>query len=279
MTALEFYEYTLIEINKVEAPSLLLDDFNYFANKAILNYTSAIYTAYDVNQLTSDILRCLKSTTILDGTSTPFSKPYSGVTPYGATYVAELPRDYFHILSCIVEFKRGVAAKGCSTTLNELSHASCRRLTADMFTQVLNNYYLRPSVKNPYFYIHNSTEPSVDTNNLTDPNDQQRLSNDRKANPSDVQIEIRYGKDDNVYSLNKIYVDYLKIPKYIELTHEQIDAEDDLSQVLEFPEHVCYEIIKEIVKLVLENSSDPRLNSNIPVNASSLGGQSQQRSK
>lgn len=35
MTIREIYEGVLIEINKVQAPNLLLEDFNYFLNKAI----------------------------------------------------------------------------------------------------------------------------------------------------------------------------------------------------------------------------------------------------
>ena len=37
MTAKEAYTYTLIEINKLEAPSLLLEDFNYLFNKNKIN--------------------------------------------------------------------------------------------------------------------------------------------------------------------------------------------------------------------------------------------------
>ena len=35
MTARQVYEGTLVEMNKVQAPSLLLEDFNYLFNKAI----------------------------------------------------------------------------------------------------------------------------------------------------------------------------------------------------------------------------------------------------
>jgi hypothetical protein len=35
MTARQVYEAMLVELNKTEAPSLLLEDFNYFFNKAI----------------------------------------------------------------------------------------------------------------------------------------------------------------------------------------------------------------------------------------------------
>lgn len=35
MTAREIYKAMLVELNKVESPSLLLEDYNYFLNKAI----------------------------------------------------------------------------------------------------------------------------------------------------------------------------------------------------------------------------------------------------
>ena len=53
---------------------------------------------------------------------------------------------------------------------------------------------------------------------------------------------------------------------YIELTEEQLDTIEDTSQIIEFPDYVCYEIINEFAKLLLENSSDPRLQTHLPVN-------------
>lgn len=35
MTARNVWEYMLVELNKQNAPTLLLEDFNYFFNKAI----------------------------------------------------------------------------------------------------------------------------------------------------------------------------------------------------------------------------------------------------
>jgi hypothetical protein len=52
------------------------------------------------------------------------------------------------------------------------------------------------------------------------------------------------------------------------LTQEELDLTEDTSQMMEFPDYVCQEIINELVKLVLENSGDPRLQSNIAVNQS-----------
>ncbi len=90
----------------------------------------------------------------------------------------------------------------------------------------------------------------------------------RYGNASDVRIEIRYGMDDTTFKLGEIYVDYLKTPQNIRLTQDQIDLVEDTSQIVEFPDYVCFEIINELVKLLLENASDPRLNTNIPVNQS-----------
>lgn len=81
-------------------------------------------------------------------------------------------------------------------------------------------------------------------------------------------MEIRYGNDDSIFLLSKVYVDYLRSPQFIKLTQDQIDDVVDTSQVLEFPDYVCQEILNELVKLLLENASDPRLQTNPLVNQS-----------
>jgi len=55
---------------------------------------------------------------------------------------------------------------------------------------------------------------------------------------------------------------------YVSMTQEDLLAVEDNTQVLEFPDYVCYEIINIYVKLLLENASDPRLNTNMPINQS-----------
>lgn len=65
MTARQVFEATLIELSKIQAPSLKLYEFNYLFNKAINQYINKIYNVYDINQQTTDDLRVLKSTTYL----------------------------------------------------------------------------------------------------------------------------------------------------------------------------------------------------------------------
>lgn len=65
MTARQVFEATLIELSKIQAPSLKLYEFNYLFNKAINQYINKVYNVYDINQQTTDDLRVLKSTTFL----------------------------------------------------------------------------------------------------------------------------------------------------------------------------------------------------------------------
>ena len=85
----------------------------------------------------------------------------------------------------------------------------------------------------------------------------------RVANPSNVRCEIRYGKDDSIFQLVEVQIDYVKSPQFIRLTQEQIDLTEDTSQIMEFPDYVNQEIINELVHLVMEHSNDPRLANNI----------------
>ena len=81
-------------------------------------------------------------------------------------------------------------------------------------------------------------------------------------------MEIRYGHDDTLFTLEKVFVDYIKTPQHIRLTQEQVNLTEDTSQIMEFPDYVCQEIINELVHIVMENASDPRLQSHPAVSQS-----------
>lgn len=392
MTSRQLYEACLIEMNKVQAPSLILEDFNYLINKAVYQYIDKRYNIYDINQQTTDDIRVLKATSILTPILTDQSM-FPG-NFYGAVYEVDLPSDYFHILNCICNYKVNQNFK-CYNANSNIQFAA-KRLTSDMWSQVINNFYTRPTYRNPYYYIHNvntsainPTNPynnrkgtdinlnitantkkgviskltsasitlynlaltgfscnSGDYSNATIGNNNTLtlgvanlyncafttttanittlktngivfsnngtisgantvfsdvnivitnttlilpansytienmesglpktilLSNNsesdlvektaeyRYGNVSNVRLEIRYGKDNTLFELTNIFIDYLKTPQYIRLTPEQIDTTADTSQIIEFPDYVCQEIIKEMVLLLMENSSDQRL--------------------
>lgn len=284
MTARELYEYALIELNKLEAPSLLLEDYNYFINKAVQQYINLVYAKLEIDQQSTDDIRVLKASTVLKPVKLYENPSYSHLANgmFKSSYYVDLPEDYMHLLNCIVEYKVGVANFKCYNK-GDMVYFAARKLTPDMYTQVLNNAYMRPMYKRPYYYLTNIntantivTNPSMDTaildankeNNETPSAlvDSNNVPGDRLANPSIVRLELRYGNDDGVFVPNNIYVDYLKSPMYIRLTQEQINSTLDYSQVLEFPDYVCFEIANIFVRLLMENASDPRLQTNIPIN-------------
>lgn len=97
----------------------------------------------------------------------------------------------------------------------------------------------------------------------------------RYGNASSVRMEIRYGKDSSIFNLDKVYIDYLKTPQFVLLTEEQIDSTMDESQIMEFPDYVNFEIINQLVDMILENTGNPRLNSNLPLSQSIAPAQQQ----
>lgn len=145
----------------------------------------------------------------------------------------DLPDDYLHILKCISEYK--VLSDNKCYKEDDIITFGTKRLTSDAETHIENNYYFKPKFNQPYFKIRGK------------------------------EIIIKWGSNPK-FSLEKIYMDYIKTPSYIDLTQEQIDSVIDNSDELEFSEYVCQEIVNELVKLVLENSSDPRLQTNPIIN-------------
>lgn len=288
MTIRQMYEYALIESNKLKAPSMLIEDYIYLLNKAIQQYINLVYNRAEYNQQSSDDLSFLQTTHEIK-----VGKIAPKVTDNDTIWTLELPSDYVHMLNCIATFTGGSdgRAKRCSGSEDKSKVISslCRRLTADIYPDVLRNYYLRPSHKNPYWYIINKNNNDFVVTNekqddevlsgskykLTDTleNDSSSMDyryiymkdrGDRTAHQSTVNIEIHSGKSDWV--LDKIYITYIKAPMYVSMTEDEVLAIDDNTQNLEFPDYVCYEIINILVKLIMENASDPRLQTNMPVN-------------
>lgn len=447
MTARQLYEAVLIELNKENAPSLMLEDFNYFGNKSVNQYINKRYNIYDVNQQTTDDLRVLKATALL----TPYKcSTYGGFDEIGrmmgATYEVILPYDYLHILNCICIYKVNKTFK-CYNK-GDIWRRAATRLTADAYSQVLDNSWNRPSYRRPYYYIHNvnsqidrvfpptddrrlfnnsykyyigRTEPTADnyktllnrvslngnvnigagisgrlyviypeTDNITlhskgaqdqiamsnlgsfdgfivkgsvqpvigdedgeilvrgkgsylengieigtdyklghisdqylnkeineigvnkdlgtdafgnniyvvdneggVPNSESILLNTnvidkastversaqvRYGNASTVRMEIRYGSDNSVFELSRVYIDYIKVPQHIRLTQEQLDLTEDTSQVLEYPDYVCQEIVNELVHIIMENLGEQRIQTH-PVVSQSIANPTQQQTE
>lgn len=220
MTARELYINVLTEINKVGAPSLLLEDFVYFANKACQQYTNKVYTKYEMNQQATDdlvALHCIKK--------------YENLTDN----TCNLDENYLHLLNCIIEVENSKKNQDCKNEKDTLS-VPARKITADQLPQIQINSYFKPSLKRPYYRVLNSKDG--------------------------LKLQILCGEE----TVDSITIEYIKKPELIELDYEELENPTDNSTELEFSEYVCFELVNEIVKLVLENSSDPRLQTNVPIN-------------
>lgn len=370
MTARQVFEATLIELSKIQAPSLKLYEFNYLFNKAINQYINKVYNVYDINQQTTDDLRVLKATTFLTphkvelaGRKSSAAKdsaiqntsavtgnqdsPKGGYTGqassylskahrsiqslHGATYEVYMPIDYLHMLNCVCIYY--VAKQKDCWDAGSYIEIPATRLTADSWSQIITDIYNRPSPMRPYYYIHNlnqqqvlPTDPrtsvetgtgleevGIDMNGIyqvthadggewenndinsgtTGGTDIEKQNSNfqrtfklnvngkdtqvslvekpialRAGNTSNVRCEIRYGKDDSLFQLVEVQIDYVKCPQFIRLTQEQIDLTEDTSQIMEFPDYVNQEIINELVHLVMERVNDPRLGNNIQMTQS-----------
>ena len=305
MTARDLYEYVLIELHKENAPNILLEDFNYFVNKAINQYVNKRYNIYDINQQTTDDLRVLKATAFVPITSssqtpddlgdeyTNNSDETSHEIPakfLKATKRVKLPDDYLHMLNCICSFKLEKPWR-CYDQGDYFEYPATK-LTADMWGQVVNNYWNKPTYRRPYYYIHTyndsqanliSNDSSQDTtdNNITvhvPTKDSNKQAEKRYGNQSKVYCEIRYGTDSETFNLVGVYIDYIKAPQFVRLTQKQIDKVQDESQILEFPDYVCQEIVNELVHIIMENISDQRIQTH-PVVSQSIANPAQQQTE
>ena len=345
MTVKQAYEATLIELDKQSAPAVTLESFNYFINKAINQFVNKQYNVgVDTDQQRTDDIRVLKTSTVLkpirepeainnsiknllnlsdkDSNNLLLKTGNSDVNSiYGAAYEFYLPADYLHLLNCICifEVKKRI---NCPYDVGNIVYKGATKLVADSWPLIIDNLYMRPSYKRPYYYINNlntsqynptnpitknSTTGSIqytgtdintkeqvetgpnfkdtDKSELNTPNtiysDNSEVLNrslkikinntesddstvvktagHRYGNASNTRLEIRYGQDTSVFKLLGIQIDYIKAPQYIRFTKDQLDLTEDTSQTLEFPDYICQEIVDELVKLIMENASDPRL--------------------
>jgi len=266
MTVKQAFNYILTELNKVKAPSLLLDDFVYFWNKATLQYVNLEYNSYNTNQQKSDNLSSLMQTYVATGNDIlPIGADYNNSAAYVGTSVINLSVNYNHLLNCIIEFAP-ITPNVCPSNGNLVYGA--KRLTEDMYPTAIRNYYFKPSVKNPYYFIHTVDKPTFNVGS-------------RNTSPisTGYRMEIRFGQDSTLYTIENIFIDYVRVPTFVKLSQDDLDDIIDNSDILEFSDYVCQEIINRCVFLILENQSNPRMNSNLPVNQTIFNTSSQQQSK
>lgn len=318
MTSKQVYEATVIELNKVQAPALKLYEFNYFFNQAIRQFINKVYNVYDINQQTTDDLRVLKATATLKPELAPSTGNNAIDYLRGATYYVDMPNDYLHLLNCIclydVNKRKDCWNQGDVMVVGaiKLTADSWSSVVDDVYNQPTKKrpyYYIHnqneisvdenKNISEENFKLPTNLETdslhkvTVDgetvtatggfnrtfSHDNTDYSTIEKPEGTRYANASRVRVEIRCGRDkSNVFSLSAVQIDYVKAPQFIRLTQEQLDSDEDISQVMEFPDYVNQEIVNELVNLVMRKINDPSLSAHIQMTQSIARptGQSQQ---
>jgi len=162
----------------------------------------------------------------------------------------ELPSsDYLHILSCRV-FWKGEKPNGQKAYLVY----GGKRMTFDIQNVIQNNVYMRPNFNRPYYRVHDNTMNAgiEKVTNLAE----------FKAYQNKPKIEVHVGKTNPIVTLDKIVIDYIKIPEVAMLNDIDIfTAGADTSQVLEFPDYLKNEFVRRVTDYMLENMGSPRAGS------------------
>ena len=169
------------------------------------------------------------------------------------------------MLSCVVNFGIPSDSEKCGNKEYHVTSTVARKMTSEIEPAVINNAYFKPSYKSPYYVILNG----VSQESLLD-----KLIYGEGENckiPESIEgtvLSLMVGN--SKYAPTSVHINYLKIPKEIKLEEHDLYGEDSTDK-MEFPDYVCYEIINEFVKLLLENTADPRLSTNVPINQSIIG--------
>lgn len=127
-----------------------------------------------------------------------------------------------------------------------------KRLTYDMLANIENNAYLKPSYRQPYHLLQDN-KLNLGTEKIND------ATGEFQNSPL---VEVHVGKIPAGLNLEMVEVDYLKLPEVVEITDKEVYLDTtDKSQLLEWPDYLNSEIVKQVVSYFLENATDPRIQS------------------
>lgn len=209
MTLYQVYEAVLTEINKVEAPVMLLEDFNYFYKKAVYQYCNLKYNNAEKDQQALDDLSFL----------------YTNLTTEDTGPI--VLDNYYHSLGCSVSLVVTKAFKNYA--VGDIITLPAARYRADF--DITRPFY-KPSEKRVYYRVKDSVLE------LFLPSSNMRFSS--------------------------VSIEYLKLPTIDELTEEELELGESFD--LPYTEYQMLEIINLIVKSLLENATDPRVQTFTPIN-------------
>ena len=231
MTVRQMFERMLINIRKEESPHLQLHEFNMYVNDAVHNFVTSVLIPFETTQKTADYLREIKTTGIV--TSADLTPSLKGGVKF------TLPPNYRDMKSVIYTIKVNGAIIDKCYKIGDSLQFHVHKSDSDKYSSTVIDAMQRPRYFRPYYFIQGA------------------------------ECEVVYGNISNI-SVEQIMFDYIKYPVIVELTYQQAFEDNaDTSQLIEFSDAACIEITKELVKLIMERSSDQRVQTHPTVNAPS----------
>jgi hypothetical protein len=136
------------------------------------------YNLFETKQQLTDDLRVLTRSKFI-----PVNPTVNNLNTFESNYECNLPSDYFHILNCICRFrdKRKLKCKDSQSVFEQ----GANKLDTNQWSHVINNYYMKPSVRQPYYYIINIEDPvkggqentGQEKNKMVNPGQESRYGN------------------------------------------------------------------------------------------------------
>jgi hypothetical protein len=180
----------LTELVKEEAPTLYLEDYLYYFNKAISEYMKTRYEVFETNQQLADDMRSWKKSFQASSLETPISSIYKSI-PGTAVKIDE----YRHLLSCIIDVAISRPITKCDQRPGTTTSYKVTRMSSEIKAGLLGNKYLEAKFYRPYFEI---------------------IDNKIKINIGDI--------DPKRVKISTITIEYLSQPILVDLQEDEIEA-------------------------------------------------------
>lgn len=242
-TKKRLYEAIIARMNKTQAPSISVREFNYELNDVILDVVRDYAIAMEAGQIPLDYLRNLKDVATLNYTTAfkgaLLQPTQNGVLPTlgvneGVTSI--LPSDYRHVTGIIVCFK--VGANGIIDECYPPNSVPCfgaKRYDGGLSAATVSDVFLQPRYYQPGYSIIGNTLYII-TNTHSD------------------------------LTVDSVQLHYIKQPQEVIINlNESVDTIDS-STPLEFDLQLNYEIASRLAQRLMERDGNPRMNTHTQVN-------------
>lgn len=261
-TKKRLYEAIIARMNKTQAPSISVREFNYELNDVILDVVRDYAIAMEAGQIPLDYLRNLKEIADLDFTNdfrgALLTPTQNGLLPGGLAggnqgVTTPLPSDYRHVTGVIVCFEvTGTIVDECFPVGSQPCYGA-KRYDAGLTAATVTDVFLQPRYYQPGY--------SVIGNRLY------------VITGSHTNIDVKY-----------VQLQYIKQPKEIIIDlNESADTQDSTTE-LEFDLQLNYEIASRLAQRLMERDGNPRMGTHTQSNqlqtsqdvVSAMGGQGAQ---